>query len=147
MAFPPWTGRNSDEEADTASARGLTGILLAANPTWADEPVDLKVIYAGNPGSDREKEFAGFLGKHFANVGTTDYQKFREDEAKPYDVVIFDWTSIYPRDEDGKIPEKLTALNSPTAPKLSGEYDRPTILIGAAGGYVAMPLKLKLDWR
>jgi len=74
-------------------------------------------------------------------------RKFTEADAKGYDVIIFDWTSIYPRDEDGKLKEKFDRLNSPTPPKLPEDFDRPSILFGAAGGYVAMPLRLKLDWR
>ena len=30
---------------------------------------------------------------NFAKVGTTDYRRFQEGEAKGYDVVIFDWTT------------------------------------------------------
>ena len=124
-----------------------TAALLAVAPlARAGEPFDLKVLYAGNPGSDREKDFRSFLGRHFARVGTADYQKFTEDQAKPYDVVIFDWTSIYPRDKHGKIKPTFERLNSPTPPKLSEDFDRPAVLIGAAGGSLAGPLRLKIDW-
>jgi hypothetical protein len=121
-------------------------LLALATPARAGEPIDLKVLYAGNPGSDREKDFKTFLEDHFAKVGTTDYEKFTEGEAKSYDVVIFDWTSIYPRDEHGKIPQQLSELKSPTPPQLAPEFGRPAILIGAAGGSMAGPLKLKIDW-
>jgi hypothetical protein len=124
----------------------VLAVALMVSTSRAEEPIGLKVLYAGNPGSDRQKDFVAFLGEHFTKVGTTDYREFKEGDAKPYDVVIFDWTSIYPRDKDGKIPEKFTGLNSPTAPKLSRDYDRPTILIGAAGAYLAMPLQLKINW-
>ncbi len=127
----------------------VTGLLLLApcQASRAEEPMGLKVLYAGNPGSAREKDFVKFLGEHFAEVGTAHYSQFAEADAEGYDVVIFDWTSIYPRDEDGKIKKEFDRLNSPTPPKLPEDFDRPSILIGAAGGYVAMPLKLKLDWR
>ena len=105
------------------------------------------MLYAGNPGSAREKDFVSFLGEHFQEVGTAHYSKFTEADAEGYDVVLFDWTSIYPRDEDGKIKEKFDRLNSPTPPKLSEDFDRPSILIGAAGGFLAQPLHLKIDWR
>src|SRR5271166_5872422 len=110
--------------------RWLTSLALlaCAVPLRADQPFALKVLYAGNPGSDREKDFVSFLEKHFAKVDKTDYQKFTEDRAKGFDVVIFDWTSIYPRDKDGELTPKFTGLNSPTPPKLSERYDRPTIL-------------------
>lgn len=113
----------------------------------AGETIALRVLYAGNPGSDREGDFKRFLNEHFAEVGTIDYRKFKENDSSGYDVVVFDWTSIYPRDKDGKIEQNYTALNLPTPPELTQNYDRPTILIGAAGESVARPLQLKLDWR
>jgi hypothetical protein len=126
----------------------LAAVLALASASRADEPFPLKVLYAGNPGSDREKDFKTFLEKHFAKVGATDYRKFTAGDAKGFDVVIFDWTSIYPRDKAGKVLEKFDRLNSPDPrPELSEGYDRPTILIGAAGGFVAQPLRLKIDWR
>jgi hypothetical protein len=125
----------------------LTAVLALGLNSRAGEPIDLKVLYAGNPGSDRQKEFTSFLQKQFAEVGSTDYRTFSEGDSRGYDVVILDWTSIYPRDEDGKIKEVNNGLNSPTPPKLAESYDRPTILIGAAGGFVAQSLRLKIDWR
>jgi hypothetical protein len=121
-------------------------LIVLGRPSRADEPIALRVLYAGNPGSDREKDFTNFLGKSFAKVGTTDYRTFKEDDAKGYDVVIFDWTSIYPRDDRGKLKQGSSGLNSPTPPKLSDTFDRPTILIGAAGGFATMPSQLKINW-
>lgn len=126
----------------------LAAVLAFGGAAHADdEPIALNVLYAGNPGSAREKDFTALLGKHFARVATADYQKFTADQAKGHDVVILDWTSIYPRDKDGKILEKIDGLNSPTPPKLAEDYNRATILIGAAGGFVGQALRLKIDWR
>jgi hypothetical protein len=125
----------------------LAAVLVCGVPLRAGEPLPLKVLYAGNPRSDREQDFRTFLEKHFAKVGTSDYQKFSEAQAKSYDVVIFDWTSIYPREKDGSLKKEFNGLNSPTPPKLTDQYDRPTILIGAAGGFLAQTLRLKIDWR
>jgi hypothetical protein len=121
-------------------------LLVLGQPSQADEPIALKVLYAGNPGSDRDKDFTTFLGKSFAKVGSTDYRTFKEDDAKGYDVVILDWTSIYPRDNQGKLKPGSSGLNSPNAPKLSTTFDRPTILIGAAGGFATMQSQLKINW-
>ncbi len=112
-----------------------------------DATSSIKVLYAGNPGSDRENDFVAFLERHFNKVGKTSYEKFNASQAKGYDVVIFDWTSIYPRDKDGKIKKPFNGLHSPTPPELSEQYDRPSILIGAAGGFLGTALKLKIDWR
>jgi hypothetical protein len=125
----------------------IAALLAFGSASRADEPIALNVLYAGYPGSDRERDFASFLGKHFAKVGTTDYRTFKAGDARSYDVVIFDWTSIYPRDENGKIEKNYDRLNIPKAPELSERYDRPTILIGAAGGSVGRLLRLKIDWR
>jgi hypothetical protein len=112
----------------------------------ADEVIALKVLYAGNPGSDREQDFNKFLKKSFATVGTTDYRTFKEDSAKDYDVLILDWTSMYPRDHEGNIKKDFSGLNTPTPPSLSSRFDRPTILIGAAGCNAAQALQLKINW-
>jgi len=123
-------------------------LFAVGRPSFAGEPIALKLLYAGNPGSDRERDFTTFLGKSFAKVGTTDYRTFKEDDAKGYDVVILDWTSIYPRDSQGKVDQAktLTRLDSPKPPKLSSTFDRPTILIGAAGGFATMQSQLKINW-
>jgi hypothetical protein len=121
-------------------------LFVMGQPAQAGELIPLKVLYAGNPGSDRERDFTTFLGKAFAKVGTTDYRTFKEDEARGYDVVILDWTSIYPRDNQGKIEKEFRGLNSPTPPKLSSSFDRPTILIGAAGGFATGQSQLKINW-
>jgi hypothetical protein len=117
-----------------------------AQPVGAGEPIPLNVLYAGNPGSDREKDFTAFLGKSFGKVGTTDYRTFKRDDANGYDVVILDWTSIYPRDDQGKMKQQFAGLNSPKPPVLAKDFDRPTILIGAAGGFATQQLSLKINW-
>jgi hypothetical protein len=125
---------------------GLAALAALGPTAWAAEKIDLKVLYAGNPGSARAKDFASFLRRHFTKVGEINYDKFREAEAKGFDVVVFDWTSIYPRDKAGKISPKITRIDTPKAPELSASFDRPAILIGAAGGTLAGRLRLKIDW-
>ncbi len=125
----------------------IAALIAFSSVSRAEDLIATKVLYAGNPGSDREKEFATLLGKHFTKVVATDYRTFKESDANNYDVVIFDWTSIYSRDKNGKIQEEIGTLNSPKPPQLSELYDRPTILIGAAGESVVRPLRLKIDWR
>ncbi len=113
----------------------------------ADAPIDLKVLYAGNPGSDREKDFRAFLAGQFTGVGTIDYRRFTEKDAKGYDVVILDWTTIYARDAQGKIKQgDDMRISTPKGLTLDEGYGRPTILIGAAGATATRPLKLKIDW-
>jgi hypothetical protein len=106
------------------------------------------VLYAGNAASDRAKDFTAFLEKHFAKVTVLDLGKFQEEAAKDYDVVIFDWTSIYPRDKEGKISYKdnQLKLSMPPPVHLSPGFDRPAVLIGAAGGQIAGTLQTKINW-
>jgi hypothetical protein len=126
--------------AATATLMFWNSVVLAA------EPINLKVLYAGNTGSDRAKDFVSFLEKHFAKVGSADFGKFREADAKDYDVVLFDWTSIYPRNKEGKIDNSAGNITMPPAPNLSPDFTKPTILIGAAGGQVAGTRQLKINW-
>ncbi len=112
----------------------------------ADDPFDLKVLYAGNPGSSREKDFVDLLKASIKHVETADYRSFTEDQAVGHDVIIFDWTSIYPRDKDGKVLERIDRFDYPATPKLSEKYDRPTFIIGGPGQRVVRKLKLKIDW-
>jgi hypothetical protein len=125
----------------------LAAVLALNSAVRAGEPIDLKVLYAGNPGSDREKDFRALLAGHFAEAGTIDYRRFTEPDAKGYDVVILDWTSIYARDDRGKLKSGADMMiHSPTAPKLAESYGRPTILIGAAGANAVGSSQLKINW-
>lgn len=130
----------------TAVAVAALACLAPATP--AAEKANLKVLYAGNVDSPRAKDFTAFLGEHFAEVKAVPLGKFREADAKGHDVVIFDWTSIYPRDKSGKInyDDKSLNLAMPPNVQLSRNFDRPAILIGAAGGQVAGGQQLKIDW-
>jgi hypothetical protein len=124
----------------------LAAMVLLNATASAAEKIDVKVLYAGKPNDARTKDFVSFLQQHFVRVGEADYEKFKPDEARDFDVVIFDWPSIYPRDKDGKIAPKLTSLNSPKPPKLPEDFTRPAILIGAAGASATAQLRLKINW-
>lgn len=121
----------------------LAATLLVGRPSVACELLDLKVLYAGHPGSDREEDFRSFLQAHVRRVATTDYRTFAAEQARYYDVILFDWTSIYPRDRDGRIAGNTGGLDIPAPPRLPSDFDRPAILIGQAGGSVADALCLK----
>jgi hypothetical protein len=127
-----------------ATAMGV--LMLLNGGVLAAEPISLKVLYAGNANSDRAKDFVSFLEKHFAKVGAADFGKFREADAKDYDVVLFDWTSIYPRNKEGKIDNSAGNITMPPAPQLSPDFAKATILIGAAGGQVAGTRQIKINW-
>ena len=127
-------------------AAALAGLAVSSQTASAAEKVNLKVLYAGNPDSPRAKDFVSFLSQHFARVGQANYETFKADEAKGFDVVVFDWTSMYPRDKDGKIAPKGANTNySWRSTRLSPDFDRPAVLIGKVGDYLTRSLRLKID--
>jgi hypothetical protein len=116
-----------------AAVFALQGLIV--RPAAAAEPqgekIGLRILYAGQPGSDREQDFLGFLGDHFATVGTADFSKFAEAQAKDFDVVILDW--------DGK------DIRAPL-PNLSQDYARATVTVGVPGGILCSRLGLKTGY-
>jgi hypothetical protein len=94
----------------------------------AGERIKLRVLYAGHPGSDRERDFVAFLEEHFTKVGKGDLPTFKAEWADDYDVVIMDY--------DGD-PFDLRR------PRLSKEYTRPTVTVGMAGALICNPVNVK----
>jgi hypothetical protein len=101
-----------------------------AGPT--DSPASssngLRILYAGRPGSDREKEFVAFLREHFGVVETGNLQTFKEVDAQGFDVTILDY------DADD--------LSAP-GPTLSPLFSKPLITLGVAGGHMGRRWRLK----
>ncbi|MDE2505618.1 MAG: hypothetical protein KGM43_00255 [Planctomycetota bacterium] len=132
-------------------------LVLTAASSRADEPIPLKILYAGHPGTPRERDFATFLKRHFAQVETADFRTFDEPQAQGRDVVILDWTSTTPRDQAGnelslykvgvdawsKEQEKLLPIAERI---LSDNYARPTLLIGELSGWFGREHKLKIGF-
>jgi hypothetical protein len=117
-------------------------LLSFVAPAVADDHIALRVLYCGDPGSAREADYRAFLEQHFTQVTLHDFRTFKEDDANGHDVVIFDWTYEY--DGKGSIdPEKMRRWKRP---KVSRDFARPAILVGQAGGVVANPLELKVNW-
>jgi hypothetical protein len=119
-----------------------TLVVLFAAPALADDPIKLRVLYCGDPGSSREADFRTFLEHHFTQVTLRDLRDFKEEDAQGHDVVIFDWTNGY--NGKGDIDDKKWDRFRP--PKLTNSFARPVILIGRAGGSIAGALKLKIHW-
>ena len=120
----------------------------ASHEVGAPEKIAVRVLYAGNPDSERSKDFAAHLEEHFVAVQTADYEEFTPDKAKDFDVVIFDWTSIYPRGDDGKITwSDKVQLAQPAPPKIDRSFSKPCVLIGAAGGSITHQLNIAINWK
>ncbi len=126
----------------------VAALALLGPAAGAAEKANLSVLYAGNVDSPRARDFTSFLGQHFVKVTAVDLGKLRDADARGHDVVILDWTSIYPRDKDGKLAEgdQAPAVSMPPTVQLSRDFDRPTILIGAAGGQFSQGRDLKINW-
>ena len=116
--------KSQPNAAEQAAQASKTEDMTPALPGGA---IDLKVLYAGRPGSDREKDFVAFLSKHFTRVTTGDLAKFNDVRAAAVDVVIFDY--------DGK------SSDAPM-PDISDDYSAPTITLGVVGANICSELGL-----
>jgi len=115
-------------------------LLSFAAPLLADEHFTVRVLYCGDPGSDREADFRSFLERHFTKITLHDLRTFKEDDAKGQDLVIFDWTPV--SNGMGQ-PNFLKLLRLPER-TLSKEFTRPAIVIGPAGAKISSSLQLKI---
>jgi GrpB-like predicted nucleotidyltransferase (UPF0157 family) len=95
------------------------------------EKINLRILYAGLPNTDRAKDFVDFLAKHFEQVETADYKAFKEDQASGFDVVILDYDGV--------------GFNAPR-PNISRQYSRATITMGVPGAFICSNLSLKTGY-
>ena len=97
----------------------------------AGEGINLKILYAGHPGSEREKDFVDFLAANFKQVGIADLAKFDGSESEDFDVTILDY------DGDG--------FEAPR-PKISREFSRPVVTMGVIGAFICDKQSLKTGY-
>ncbi|HUV63524.1 MAG TPA: hypothetical protein VMW24_06465 [Sedimentisphaerales bacterium] len=122
-------GQNQDTQEQAAVERTEPAV-----PEVQDEPIDpngkikLRILCTTSPNEGRTADFTSFLSRHFIKVETTDYESFREDLAKDFDVVIIDYGATRP---------------GTPVPQLSLSYCRATITFGVAGSMVCRRLDLK----
>jgi hypothetical protein len=93
--------------------------------------IALRILYAGLPNTERAKDFVDFLSSHFQHVETTDYKTFTGRQAADFDVAIVDY--------DG------TSTKAPHL-RISPQYTRATVTIGAAGAFLCSDLSLKTGY-
>lgn len=113
---------------DQAGPTGVNPPSAIANPQLNRS---LKILYAGRPGSDREKDFVGFLKKYFDVVQTGNLETFKEADTQGFDVTLLDWDS-------GQI-------NGPK-PKVSESFSRPVVTLGVPGGLICRQWRLKTGY-
>ncbi len=113
---------------DRAGPTGANPQSAIANPqlnrSW-------KILYAGRPGSDREKDFAGFLTKYFDVVRTGNLETFQEADSQGFDVTLLDWD--------------WNEFEGPR-PKISESFSRPIITLGVPGGMICNEWRLKTGY-
>ena len=121
------------KRAGTASTMA---VLLAITISQAQSPSapatgeisKLRILYAGHPGTDREKDFVGFLKKYFDVVQTGNLKTFKEADAEGFDVTLLDWD--------------WNAFEEP-GPKISESFSRPVVTLGTAGALMCRSWHLK----
>jgi hypothetical protein len=97
----------------------------------AIEVSKLHILYAGRPGSDREKDFVAFLKKYFEVVQTGNLRTFKEADTQGFDVTILDWDA--------------GVIEGPT-PTVSAGFSRPVITLGIRGALIGRRWRLKTDY-
>jgi hypothetical protein len=120
------------ESAESVPARVDSGRLIpAAERSYEPDEsgkINLRILYAGHPDSQREKDFVEFLLKNFKAVWTADLSNFDESFTKDFDVTILDY------DGDGfKAPR----------PRVSSDFARPVVTVGVAGAMICSRWRLK----
>ena len=95
------------------------------------DKIQLGIYYAGHPGSDREKDFVGFLNKHFTKVQSGDLAAFTGSQSEGFDVTILDY------DGDG--------FESPK-PQIRSGFSEPVMTMGVTGAFICGNLNLKTDY-
>ena len=113
----------------------------ASTPTAAalarKEP--LAVLYAGEPGSEREARWLAFLRAECARAESVDLRKLTPGAAADFDVVVADWSRRYVAGADGKYEFDSDSGHGATLPSA---LEKPVILLGAVGGEVARASKI-----
>jgi hypothetical protein len=141
-------------------AMALLVVLLAG--TWsyaqsqsapaADEVSQLRILYVGHPGSEREKDFVQFLGQHFATVKTADLgaftgKPFADKDMEGFDVAILDYDGDGFKAPRARIVPRFPEDVSRGLRALEGSWlTRPLITVGVTGGLIASQGGLKTGY-
>jgi hypothetical protein len=109
----------------------------------------LKVLYIGDPGTPRAKEFMQFLEGHFTRAQAVSRESFNPSRAAGWDVVLLEWpqgkTGITFDPASGAPPNLEQIMEKRMGPCLLGpreSWSNPTVLLGSAGLNLAMAWKI-----
>ena len=98
---------------------------------------ELRVLFAGHSGGEREQAFLAFLRPWFAAVDAIPLEELDATAAKPYDVVVADWRRQY--SADGGFDDSRSVPN-----RLGSDFEKPIIMIASVGG--RLPVESKITW-
>jgi len=115
--------KEQSEEARQAVPEEKTKHVSVSEQTGTAEKIDLRILYVGQPDTERTKDFIEFLSKNFEKVGNIDKKTFNEHKTDEFDVIVID-----------------EIIN------ISREYSRPTVTIGIAGTKIGDYLDLKTGY-
>lgn len=122
-------GQNQDTQEQATVERTESAVPAARDELMdSSGKIKLRILCTTSPNEGRTADFTSFLSRHFIKVETTDYESFREELAKDFDVVIIDYGATRP---------------GTPVPQLSPSYSRATITFGVAGSMVCRQLDLK----
>jgi hypothetical protein len=108
----------------------------APSQTAPAAKIDMRVLYAGDVGTARQKEFKELLGQYFTQVDTADVSKLQVADTAKCDVLIVDAEK-----KDGG----ESALDVPQL-KLPDNFSKPTISLGVMGGLFTERRGLKIGY-
>ncbi len=102
----------------------------AAKATDLDVNLDLKILFVGEPDTERTNAFVSFLGKYAKNVTTAPMDGSAAKLAQDVDVVVLDWLHSMNAGDIRPIGERK-------------DWNKPTVLIGYAGLYLSTAWRLR----
>ena len=103
-----------------------------------ENKLSLRILYAGVPGTARQKDFVSFLSTHFVEVKSVDFMSFTEEQANESDVVILDKDGIQWANKGGNPLWDI---------RLSKNYSRATLALGVPGAFLYDRMRLKPGYR
>lgn len=92
-----------------------------------------RVLYVGQPGTERESRFVTFLQEHFSEVSTASVTQIGQLDFDGVELAIVDGEPL----KGEQPPKDLVAEALPV----------PTVLVGGLGGKVTDAIGLKLGWQ
>lgn len=98
---------------------------------------ELRILYAGDSGGEREQGFLELLRPWFATVDSIPIRELSQESARAYDVVVADWRRRFSA-EGGFDSESSIPL------QLGFDFDKPIIMIASVGGQI--PAESKITW-